>query len=535
MNYERFTNEISKEMKEFIEYTMKIFNILENRKLYHNVLIINDIKSIPLNKNDIFSLSILLSSLISNINIKNIFNKINIYYEDILQSFNLENIKLKDLNIEKYEEYFCNYLFPIIKNIKNDYLTKINSKNIQPENIIYSLTNKEKCNSEIIEQIFRELNYIKDVRPLCAHPVFIYINNLLLNNNKIIDIDAFFEKNKYQCSLNDEDIQNINNEDIIKELSDYPLNEIYSDFDFSYIDFKIQFPYIYKYGKILNFEEEFNKPVIGFKNELKNIMELLTFNKSVIISSQSDFCINSIVNDLIYSINNDYTGSISDLIIKLDVDSFLKDIKNNFKTEEEISKFIQELLSSKNSVFYIENFHSIIGKNAVFDKALKYYIYKEKLKVIGSTNNFFYFNIINLKNNFKNIFQKMELNKSDYINCIQILLNYINFLKDEKNISFEINQAVKENILKIIIKITNLIQNEKNPDFSIAILKKAYEYAENINSGYLKIEDIINSIRNCDFIDENIKTKSVEGILKIINNESYFESSNILKFTLKQH
>ncbi len=510
MNFNNFINEAQKETSQYIKKVIEIFFIIENLKLQCNKFIKNKIQLYELNKNDKFCLSIIFAILTTQSDISDIFEIENIFYNDFLNYFNIDNINSHYLSEKQYERIFTDYLNPIIDNIKNDYI-KINNDNILPENIIYSLIDKNKCNSDIIDIVFRNLNYIKDDIPLSLHNAFLFLNGLIRNNQKIVNIDSLLKEKNIE-------IYNGYNKSLIENKYNFNTN--------SSIGTDIMKN---RYMKLLNCKDYRINNTVKINNLMQNLISIIQKNKSVIITCQSEFMINSIINDLIYLINNhEILGFINTPLIELNFELFLEDLKNHIKKERIIKEFIKEIKQSP-AIFYIHDIQSLFRNNIVF-KYIKSYINDGSIQIIGNTTEYKYNEFTYLRNNIKNYFEKLEINKLE--NIIEILLNYINNLEKEKNIIFNINQISKENILNILIQLTSLSNVTSNIDLIISIFENAFEYAENKNSEYLKIEDINSAIQNCEYIDKTIKDKYINKLLDISNNSYNIDISfgKILKF-----
>ncbi len=517
MNFNRFISEVPEDIQDFIKILFEIFYRLENYKLYYNKLINGKIKKILLNKDEKFYISILLSSLFGDSNVKKLFNKSLLYYEDVLNNFNISEFKFNYLNEIEYDRIYNDYFIEYLNAMKSDYIN-LNSSNINLYQIIYSLNNYE-----IIDDIFRDLNIIIDKTPLKYHRAFLCLQELLINDYKIIDIDFLYKKNDKPF----DEFETDNEEDDYryeeKDENFYLLQEMNKILD----NPKMLYPLLFKHGYII--EKEINSYSRLMKKEFTKLTASLNEKKSVLLITQSNISKNILINCL-SSYVNDYNiyNFKKKILFNLNITSFL----DNEKNLDEIKMFLEEMLNAKNFIFYIEDIHDILGKKASYKsnviQIFKNLILKQKIQVVGSTTNSEYYNSINVRNSYGNMFDKIEIN--EYKNKFEILLNYINDKELKENILFNYNQKLKEYYINIIIQIINF--SNLNLDAGILIIDEAFNNAKLLNSGYLKFDDLKITLIDNKHISGNLKEKYIKQLQQIasINHTEEKSFGKILKF-----
>jgi len=446
------------------------------------------------------------TGILTNKEVKNILNKIDIEWEDNNNNFNNKNYN----QIIKLIE---NKLNMNIENIKNntkllDNITKIDINQNNYRDLIF--------NEFIKIDLPDEFMNIDDIYN-------IIINKLFSNEYIIKNLEFINKINNINYSIN-------NNFTLIKEEVDsYELYEYFNKLNIINIDTKYKFE-VYK-NQIIKYILDNLVNYIDINNDINNLdIKLVIYGNNYIKSNTNFNTIYKYNNPYTYLINVEYNKLINNISTKINLNirnNNIKLIKN--KTKEIFNK----------EICYINVIPIIINEyiGSKVDKKLMYEIEEEILNKINREidNDKLIYLDSNLYINNRSIvkyvierYEKIEL-EQEYKELIEIWENIINIYEQEinefrKNIRKE--RYIEKEVLIDYINKYNKERNILNKEWIKNNIKKIKETHIEIDGIYRKEnKEIINEIIKLNKLDDkykNIRTKIIDNeITKLNKIEEY--------------
>lgn len=284
--------------------------------------------------------------------------------------------------------------------------------------------------------------------------------------------------------------------------------------------------------KILNEKTYDSRPTIGRDIEIDRIRKgLASLKKSPLIVGPSGCGKTSLVDELVYRIiNEEETGFLKDRLIVEANSSILVSGTKYAGTFEEKVKTLMEFCIKHNAILFIDEIHTIFGagthnkSNVDLADMLKYYIDRYDIKIIGITTEEGY-NEYLANETFKRNFKLIKIEEPDENTLYDIIeKTIIDYGRKTKvNPSEVLNDfRIIDNLIELTSK-KNRVQgdNINNPDLVISIIDDAFSNAIIANRDYLKKEDIISALNECDRIYNSSRERIIKKVKsdEIINNE----------------
>ena len=375
-----------------------------------------------------------------------------------------------------------------------------------------------------------KIDLVNDDGDNLFHTVIHYIND----ENEIKEYVKILKKYHFDFSKNNN--SNISCYDLVNcrlSISKKDREEIISIMDGSNKTNNIN-----KYGNILNDKVYDGIQAYGRDKEInKVIVSLATDNKLPILVGPSGVGKTSIIDELVYRIQNDKVPSFlkDKMIYEIHMSNILAGTEYRGSFEDNMMEIFNFAINNE-AIIFIDEFHMAFGAGvSEHDKTdaasmLKTYIDRYDLQVIGATTIDEY-NEYMANDALKRRFELVKVNELDDNKLYKIARNTFNKLSIIKNI--DIDEYVYDNIddiIKILLELTkdkNRKYDDKiyNPDLLISIIKRAYAYVLVDNDNLLKIKHLIMSIDDC----ERLYPSSKEIAIKDINNIGIINKNSLKK------
>lgn len=268
---------------------------------------------------------------------------------------------------------------------------------------------------------------------------------------------------------------------------DVPLNKLYSYANNESVT-------SFKEGVILN-DTVSDDILIGRENEIRELEEsLLRKNKcNPLLVGKAGVGKSAIVEEFVRRINKgDVPSRLKNVkVLKVDMGSLVAGTKYRGEFEEKVTNLLKELESSKETVLFIDEIHTLInagGAEGAISACdiFKPFLARGEVKVIGATTEKEYHNTIMKDKALNRRFELIEVVEPSNEETITILEGiksvYENFHKC----------SISNEVIKEIVSLSNeYIFNKSNPDKAIDLLDSVCVYAscknkEQDNSEYLK-------------------------------------------------
>lgn len=284
--------------------------------------------------------------------------------------------------------------------------------------------------------------------------------------------------------------------------------------------------------KILNEKTYDSRPAIGRDQEIDRVRRgLASLKKSPLIVGPSGCGKTSLVDELVYRIINDEeTGFLKNRLIVETNSSILVSGTKYAGTFEEKVKTLMEFCIKHNAILFIDEIHTIFGvgthnkSNVDLADMLKYYIDRYDIKIIGITTEDEY-NEYLANEAFKRNFKLIKIEEPDENTLYDIIEKTIIDYGKKTNVNpSEVLNDFKiiDNLIELTSK-KNRVQgdNVNNPDLVISIIDDAFSNAIINNRDYLKKEDIISALNECDRIYNSSRERIIKKVKsdEIINEE----------------
>ena len=248
----------------------------------------------------------------------------------------------------------------------------------------------------------------------------------------------------------------------------------------------------------------------------------------------------SLVDELVYRIINDEeTGFLKNRMIVEVNSSILVSGTKYAGTFEEKVKTLMEFCIKHNAILFIDEIHTIFGvgthnkSNVDLADMLKYYIDRYDIKIIGITTEYEY-NEYLANEAFKRNFKLIKIEEPDENTLYDIIEKTIIDYGKKTNVnpSEVLNDfRIIDNLIELTSK-KNRVQgdNVNNPDLVISIIDDAFSNAIINNRDYLKKEDIISALNECDRIYNSSRERIIR---KVKNSKNVNDESKVKNKVLK--
>ena len=274
---------------------------------------------------------------------------------------------------------------------------------------------------------------------------------------------------------------------------------------------KTNTPMLDKYAKDLTKEEL--DPVFGREQELEQLLEILGCKKknNAILVGEPGVGKTSVVELLAQRIKtkNVPKNFMGKRIYSLDLNSLVAGTKYRGQYEERLQGIIEEVVSSKDIIVFIDEIHNLVGNGSSDSSGdaaniLKPYLAKGKFQCIGSTTFREYRKFIEKDGALKRRFQNVIIEEPDKEETKVILRNIKGTYEKHHNVVFP------KEVIDSIVELSGRYISDRNfPDKAIDILDLAGSLARLRDSDvetkkYLELETTLEKIRE-------IKSKAIEN------------------------
>ena len=500
---------IPDETNSLISYSLDNYNIFFNYQVYNKSLFINENIKIKFT---------LMYTIISELFSKELLKKYNLNISDILKNFELinkdkfEEICILDSDDEeilynkKFKDFFNKNIFK--SSVFND--LKNNLETFYPECIYLSIG----FDNDFANNFYKIIGFKDEDIINLKKDISESLKNKILKNEKYKK-SKFFNLNDF---TNDKEKDNYNVRNVLNVLNDNNTSKAYN--------------LLMQYGYFLDEKDYITHPAIGREKEIKNvILTLLTPDKSSILVGEAGVGKTAIVEGIAYNIKNGNVPALlkNKKIISISTTSLVSGCQYVGMIEERMKNILNELENNKEVIMFIDEIHTIVGagkgrdgKNDIAN-ILKPYLDRGDIKIIGSTTKEEYDNIM-VDPALRRRFEKTIVNELDDDKLKQILNKEIEKLENIYNVKFDFNDIYKNNIISILLGLTkdkNRVYTDKvnNPDLVLSIIKKAFALCLYNNRDKVILDDIKESIIDCDRIYQNVKEREIPKLKKQENNE----------------
>jgi len=510
--YNEFIKKAQKETKNAVIKAMEIYASIKNKTIMCGVRELKLYEKV--------SISLFLASFLIDCSIKDIMTSCNIDGDIFFNCLKINKNRIKELNYEDYIDYFKEFKY-----------------------LLYDLLGMELPFEKMgIESLFRSLMYDYSIKILYEASGLMKFNNLY--ETKEFKLIYEMLKNKSISRRSKECLEKSDSEEETKQKKEYvDLDEEYfknngtnnstskstpkriSDYSFKTQNDSI----LEKYGEDLIKKEYISNPAISREEEIKNlIISLLTFEKSAVIVGEAGVGKTAIVEGLAYMIKK---GEVPNLIkniriVKMNVSSLLQGCIYVGMFESRVEELVNELMKNPNVYLFIDELHNVIGagsgakKDMDLANMLKPYLDRGQIKIIGATTEAEYDEYIGKDLAFKRRFEKIVVKEPKEKTIKEILIGSIFKLEKVMNIKFVEDLELRDKVLDLIIESTDYVHRVyndvvNNPDISLTILKKAFAYAIYNNQEEITLEDIANSIKSCDRLNESSRERYANLVLNL--------------------
>lgn len=197
--------------------------------------------------------------------------------------------------------------------------------------------------------------------------------------------------------------------------------------------------------------------------------------------------------------------------------------------EERMMKFI-ELAKKENVIFFIDEFHTIMGlgqtEHSNIDAAniLKPYMSNGDIKIIGATTEEEYRNIIKKDPAFDRRFDIIKLTEPTDKILYQIVIEHVLNFEKKYSIKFGNNEIEKKAILESLIELTenkNRRYDSKinNPALILNIIERAFIKAKRNKSELVTVNNICDAVKSNKNLNESAVTKAKINISNLLNKK----------------
>ena len=302
---------------------------------------------------------------------------------------------------------------------------------------------------------------------------------------------------------------------------DIDIEKLYKDFKFyKSDDYKLTTIDI---GTNLNICVDPNERIIGRDKELNEIIEILLRKKknNPILIGKAGVGKTAIVEELARRINKKQIPvSLKDnQIISIEMGELVAGTKYRGEFEERLTKIINEIISNKNIILFIDEIHSLVsagGSEGAINAAdiLKPYMARGDIKIIGATTEKEYEESILKDKALARRFEKVYIDEPSLEETYTIMLGIKKEYEDYHHISIS-NDVIKY----LVSKADRLIVNKNNPDKCIELLDTVCSHIKINNSNYSYTEEDLIKLKN-DYLKKQDYKKASYYYQEIINSKS---------------
>ena len=287
---------------------------------------------------------------------------------------------------------------------------------------------------------------------------------------------------------------------------------------------KMELKYLNKYGVCLN-EKEF-KPVIGRDDEISLTCRTLARKdkSNPIHVGEPGVGKTAVVHGLVQAIKDKKVPSQLEnaIIYEINLGNLVAGTKYRGEFEERLKGIINDTISNKNIILYIDEIHQLIGSGATgtgsMDGAqiLKPYLNDGSIKCIGATTYAEYKKYIESDAALQRRFKKIDIKEPSIDEAIEILEGLKETYEEYHNVSYE-----KESLVEAVKLSKKFITEKFLPDIAIDLIDEAGAYVNQTNTKKrIVTKELIQKVlsENC-----NIPASKIENderkVLKNLNTE----------------
>ena len=291
-------------------------------------------------------------------------------------------------------------------------------------------------------------------------------------------------------------------------------------------DYMSTTPALDKYGENLTSISYLKDPSVGRKEELDRIMKILLYperDKSIIITGIAGCGKTALVKGLAYRIQKGQVPTpLKDLkIISIDTATMVAGTKYVGTLEEKMKKILDEASTDKNIIIFIDEIHQAIsggkseGNDNTVAEILKPYLDYGKVRVIGATTEEEYIEHVESNTAFKTRFKKVAIKEPDYNTTYQILNDLIEAYNKISYSKLNVSPEERHMIIDWLINSTKTSfrdykDRSSNPRLVLDILKEAYAIAAFNENEDVRIEDLIEALKNEDRLYESSRERQAQ-------------------------
>ncbi|MDD4382388.1 MAG: AAA family ATPase, partial [Candidatus Dojkabacteria bacterium] len=275
-------------------------------------------------------------------------------------------------------------------------------------------------------------------------------------------------------------------------------------------------------------------PVIGRENELKQLVNILSRRKknNPIIIGEAGVGKSVLVEGLAQRIaSGNVPQSLQNFkIILLDVSSIMAGSKMRGDVEEKVMSIVEEVVSSNNTILFIDEIHNIVSPSMMsgssdISSILKPALLRDGFRCIGATTTEDYSSYFEDDTALARRFQPIFLEEASQKDTIQILENIKPILEKHHNVKID------NDVLKLAVSLSDRYVNDRYlPDKAIDLLDEASA------SKRLEIEEGYSDISVLQKELENIQNKKESEIVRgdMARAEDLQEKENELEKKIKR-
>ena len=283
------------------------------------------------------------------------------------------------------------------------------------------------------------------------------------------------------------------------------------------------------YGVFLDELDYPSNPAIGREKEIKEVLiTLLTPEKSAMIVGEAGVGKTALAEGIAYKLKKGKVPKqLRDTkILKVTASKLVEGAKYVGVFEARMEELFSILKKYPNIILNIDEIHTAIGLgqgshgNLDFANILKPYLDRGQVRLIASTTDYEYEEIVNGDEAFRRRFEKVEVKEPNDETLHKILDKRIDVLEENYDIGFNFDYETRKTIINEIIKLTNKSHrvyndNQNNPDLSISIISKTFAYAAYDGKDNVEVDDIINAIDDSNRIYDEAKVMTKNHLRKI--------------------
>ena len=272
-------------------------------------------------------------------------------------------------------------------------------------------------------------------------------------------------------------------------------------------------------------------PAVGREDEIKDTLVALTQGSCVLVG-EPGVGKTAIAEGIAYRIKH---RMVSDnfqdkQIYKISASSIVSGCKYVGDLEEKTEDIFNDVLKRKNIILFFDEIHTAIGTGKGTDgtidiaNILKPLIDRGQIKIIGATTNEEYDKYIGKDPAFRRRLEKVVIEEPED-ELYNILDAYIYNEIEQTQVQFNNKLINRKKFIDKLIELTkkeNRVQTnmEYNPGLAISIIKKAFSYAVYYRHKTLEINDIIEAIEKCEYINEEVKEKYDEEKVELLKEKT---------------